>query len=136
MGRRLIVDTTALIEFERTQTIRGLRPSDDVAIAPVSLAEFYRGVVAAPNERIRIRRREFYDQLSSGESFRLLHYTPATAEEHGELLAFVNMVGQPRGPYDLIIAAHARETGRHIHSCDAKARFGDLPGVSTIEWAS
>ena len=39
----------------------------------------------------------------------------------------------PRGAHDLIIAAHAAETGRTILSRDAKARFGDLAGVSAID---
>ena len=34
--------------------------------------------------------------------------------------------------HDLIIAAHAAETGRTILSRDAKTRFGELPGVSAI----
>jgi tRNA(fMet)-specific endonuclease VapC len=60
------------------------------------------------------------------------HYTQATAAHHGRLLAHVRRSGFPRGAYDLIIAAHAAETGRMILSRDAKARFGDLPGVSAI----
>jgi tRNA(fMet)-specific endonuclease VapC len=41
--------------------------------------------------------------------------------------------GSPRGPRDLIIAAHAAETRRIILSRDAKARFGKLPGVGAID---
>jgi hypothetical protein len=33
---------------------------------------------------------------------------------------------------DLVIAAHAAETGRTVVSKDAKARFNDLPGVAAI----
>jgi predicted nucleic acid-binding protein len=32
--------------------------------------------------------------------------------------------------HDLIIAAHALQSGRVVLSSDANARFGDLPGVS------
>jgi tRNA(fMet)-specific endonuclease VapC len=56
----------------------------------------------------------------------------ATAAHHGRLLAHVRRSGSPRGAHDLIIAAHAAETGRMILSRDAKARFGDLPWVSAI----
>jgi predicted nucleic acid-binding protein len=49
------------------------------------------------------------------------------------LLAHVRRTGTPRGAHDLIIAAHAAETGRTIVSRDAKARFGDLPGVTAID---
>jgi tRNA(fMet)-specific endonuclease VapC len=38
--------------------------------------------------------------------------------------------GTPRGAHDLIIAAHALQTDRIVLTLDAKARFGDLPGLS------
>jgi tRNA(fMet)-specific endonuclease VapC len=41
--------------------------------------------------------------------------------------------GTPRGAHDLIIAAHAAETGRLVLSRSAKARFGDLPGVTALD---
>jgi tRNA(fMet)-specific endonuclease VapC len=59
--------------------------------------------------------------------------TQATAAHHGRLLAQVRRFGSPRGAHDLIIAAHAAETGRIILSRDAKARFGELPGVTAID---
>jgi tRNA(fMet)-specific endonuclease VapC len=57
----------------------------------------------------------------------VMDYTPATAAHHGRLLAFVPKSGTPRGAHDLIIAAHAAETGRTVVSKDAKARFSNLP---------
>jgi len=39
----------------------------------------------------------------------------------------------PRGAHDLIIAAHAAESGRLVLTRDDKARFGDLPGVTAID---
>lgn len=62
----------------------------------------------------------------------VLDYTPATAAHHARLLAHVRTSGSPRGAHDLIIAAHAAETGLLL-TRDAKARFGDLPGVSAID---
>jgi len=38
-----------------------------------------------------------------------------------------------RGAHDLIIAAHALQTERTVLTFGAKARFGDLPGVSAID---
>ena len=63
----------------------------------------------------------------------VLDYTQATAAHHARLLAHVRRTGTPRGAHDLIIAAHAAETGRTIVSRDAKARFGDLPGITAID---
>jgi predicted nucleic acid-binding protein len=45
------------------------------------------------------------------------------------LLALTGAAGPPRGSHDLIIAAHAAETGRLILTADAAARFADLPQV-------
>jgi predicted nucleic acid-binding protein len=39
----------------------------------------------------------------------------------------------PRGAHDLVIAAHAAETGRLVLSRDVKARFGDLPGITAVD---
>jgi tRNA(fMet)-specific endonuclease VapC len=63
----------------------------------------------------------------------VLDYTQATAAHHARLLAHVRRSGSPRRAHDMLIAAHAAETGRMILSRDTKARFGDLPGVSAID---
>jgi tRNA(fMet)-specific endonuclease VapC len=62
----------------------------------------------------------------------VMDYTPATAAHHGRLLAYARKSGAQRGAHDLIIAAHAAETGRTVVSRDANAWFGDLPGVAAI----
>jgi len=63
----------------------------------------------------------------------VLDYTTVTAAHHARLLAQVRKSGSPRGAHDLIIAAHAAETGRLVLTPDAKARFGDLPGITAID---
>jgi tRNA(fMet)-specific endonuclease VapC len=45
-------------------------------------------------------------------------------------------MGRPRSAHDLIIAAHALQTDRTVLTFDAKARFGDLPGLRVAEVAS
>jgi tRNA(fMet)-specific endonuclease VapC len=60
----------------------------------------------------------------------VLDYTEATAACHARLIAHARRAGRPRGVHDLIIAAHALQTGRTVLTFDAAARFGDLPGVS------
>ena len=62
----------------------------------------------------------------------VLDYTARTAAEHARLIAHVRRTGTPRGAHDLIVAAHALEHGRTVVSLDAKAKFGDLPGVHAI----
>jgi predicted nucleic acid-binding protein len=63
----------------------------------------------------------------------VLDHTQATAAHYGRLLAHVRKSGTSRGAHDLIIAAHASETGRLVLTRDAKTRFGDLPGVTSID---
>jgi tRNA(fMet)-specific endonuclease VapC len=63
----------------------------------------------------------------------VLEYTEATAACHARLIAHVRRAGVPRGAHDLIIAAHALQTERSVLTFDAKARFGDLPGVSATD---
>lgn len=128
MGRRLIVDTNVLIDIERGRTDT-LRDDDELAVAAVTRAELLVGVELAPDD-VTARRREQRASLIL-DGVQLLDYTERTADIHAALLAHVRRAGAPRGAHDLIIAAHAIEAGRVILTRDAKARFGDLPGVRT-----
>ena len=134
MGRRLLLDTTALVELDRTKQIKGIRPTDDLACAAISLGELYRGVVATPVEAMQEKRLEFFEHLVGDKEIEILLYTPDTARAHGFLLDYTKRSGTPRGAHDLIIAAHARETGREVFSADNRARFDDLPGVSVAHY--
>jgi tRNA(fMet)-specific endonuclease VapC len=97
----------------------------------VSVAEYRGGIEMADTaERAAERARALAVIRSAGN---VLDYTEATAARHGRLLAHVRRSGLPRGAHDLIIAAHAAETGRAVVSRDAKARFGELPGVAALE---
>jgi tRNA(fMet)-specific endonuclease VapC len=127
VGRRLIFDTNTLIAYERGTMDRSSLDEDELAIASVSVAEYRVGIEMADTaERARAL-------VAITSAVDVLDYTQATAAHHGRLLAHVRRSGSPRGAHDLIIAAHAAQTGRTILSRDAKARFGELPGVSAID---
>lgn len=127
---RLILDTNALIQLDRHGTAAlHISESDDLAIAAITLAELRHGVLAADAAR-RPARAQFVDDVE--ETLEVLPYTRSTAAAHAALLDHVRRAGRPRGAHDLIIAAHAKQTGRLVVSLDVKARFGDLPGVETI----
>jgi predicted nucleic acid-binding protein len=127
VGRRLIFDSNILIAYERGTIDRSSLDDDELAIASVSVAEYRVGIELADTaERARAL-------VAITSAVDVLDYTQATAAHHGRLLAHVRRSGSPRGAHDLIIAAHAAETGRMILGRDAKARFGDLPGVSAID---
>ena len=131
MGRRLILDTNVLIAYERGTIDRSSLDDDELAIASVSVAEYRVGIEMADTaERAAERARALVAITSAVD---VLDYTQETAAHHGRLLAHVRRSGTPRSAHDLIIAAHAAQTDRTILSRDAKARFGELPGVNAIE---
>ena len=130
MGRRLILDTGVLIAYERGTIDRMAYDADDLAIAAVTVAEFRVGIELADTaERAAQRSRRLALLLADLD---ILEYTDATATRHAQLLAQVRRSGRPRGAHDLIIAAHAAETGRAVVSLDTKAKFGGLEGITAI----
>lgn len=131
MGRRLILDTNVLIAYERGAIDRAALDEDELAIAAVSVAEYRVGIELADTpERAADRARALAIITSALD---VLDYTAITAAHHGRLLAHVRRSGTPRGAHDLIIAAHAAETGRTVLSRDVKAHFADLPGVTAMD---
>lgn len=127
MVRRLILDANALIAFERRTLDRDALADDDLAIAAVTVAEFRTGIELADTPARAASRQAVLDAVTS--TIPVLDYTERTAPVHGRLLAHARRSGQQRGAHDLIIAATAIEHSRTVLSADAKARFGDLPGV-------
>lgn len=127
MGRRLILDTNALIAYERGTIDRGALDDDELAVAAVSIAEYRVGIELADTVGRAADRARALTAITSMVD--VLEYTEGTAAHHARLIAHIRRSGTLRGAHDLIIAAHASETGRIILSRDATARFGDLPGV-------
>ena len=131
MGRRLILDTNILIAYERGTLDRSTLDEDELAVASITVAEYRTGIELADTpERAAARARALATITSVIE---VLDYTPVTAAHHARLLAHVRKTGSPRGAHDLIIAAHATETGRLLLTKDAKARFSNLPGITTLD---
>jgi predicted nucleic acid-binding protein len=130
VGRALILDRNVLIGYERGTIDPAALDDDELSVAAVTIAEYRVGIELADTaERAAARARALAAIISAVE---VLDYTDATAVQHARLIAHVRRTGRPRGAHDLIIAAHAAETGRPVFSRDAKARFGELPGVLAI----
>jgi len=130
VARRLILDTNTLIAFERGALDLTTLDDDDLAIAAITVAEYREGIEhASTPERARHRTQRLDAILTVVE---VLDYTLDTAAAHAHLLAHTRMTGRPRGAHDLIIAAHAAESGRSLLSLDARAKFTDLPGVVAL----
>jgi len=126
----LILDTGVLIALERgTLTLHELRtPENTVAVAAVTVAEFTVGILRAATPQRAERRRHFLETLLQGT--RVLPYDQATAQVHAQLLAATTTSGLQRGAHDLIVAAHALQTGRILVTTDEHANFASLPGLS------
>lgn len=124
---RLLLDTTFLVDAERTGTDLDavIDDDDDVAVAAITIAELRVGVLRADRRR-RTARRACLDEVV--EAIPVLGYDLAVAEAHAELLAAVRAQGTPRGAHGLIIAATARASGRTVVTAD-RAAFAGLPGV-------
>lgn len=127
MGRRLILDANVLIAYERGTVDRAALDDDELAVAALSIAEYRVGIELADDAVRAADRVRALTAITS--ALNVLDYTEATAAHHARLIAHVRRTGTPRSAHDLIIAAHAAESGRTVLSLDAKARFGSLPGV-------
>lgn len=131
MGRRLILDTNVLIAYERGTIDRSALDDDELAVASISIAGYRTGIELADTPERAAERARALATITS--VIDVLDYTPATAAHHARLLAHVRTSGRPRGAHDLIVAAHAAETGRLVLTRDAQARFGDLPGITALD---
>lgn len=130
MGRRLILDTNIRIAYERRSVDPTAFDDDDLAIAAITVAEYRVGIeLADSDERATARERALAEIVKAVE---VLEYTAATAVFHARLIASSRRSGQVRRRHDLVIAAHAAQTGRLLVGFDAEARFGGLPGGSTM----
>lgn len=127
MGRRVILDTNVLIDYERGTLDRTALDDDELAVAAITVAEYRIGIELADTaERAAARARALAVIVDTVE---VLGYTETTAAHHARLIAHVRRSGRGRGAHDLIIAAHAAQTDRVLLSRDVVARFFDLPGV-------
>jgi tRNA(fMet)-specific endonuclease VapC len=131
VGRRLILDTNVLIAYERGKIDRAALDEDELAVAAVTIAEYRVGIELADTAARAAERSRALAAISS--VVEVLDYTEATAAHHARLIAHVRRSGAPRHAHDLIIAAHAAESGRVVLTVDAKARFGNLPGVAALD---
>jgi len=64
----------------------------------------------------------------------VLPFEPADAEEAGDIRAELERAGTPIGPYDLLIAAHARRRGVLLVTTNAR-EFTRVPGLTIEDWA-
>lgn len=125
---RLLLDTTFLIDAERSRASleQVISDDDEVAIAALTMAELLVGVLLADKGR-RSGREQFVNEIRA--TIPIIDYDATVAASHAQLLLAVRRQGRPRGAHNLIIAATANATQREVVSANASAYHG-LPGVS------
>jgi tRNA(fMet)-specific endonuclease VapC len=124
----LLLDTTFLVDADRagSRLDEVIDDADEVAVAAITIAELLVGVELADSAH-RVARQEFVEEVK--DTIPIVDYDASVADTHARLLVVTRRQGKRRGAHDLIIAATANATERHIVSADPSA-FRDLPGVT------
>ena len=104
------------------------RRSEQLAVSTIVLSELHFGAEnSARPER----------NLAVIESFtarlEVMDFDASAAAHSGQIRAALKRAGQPIGPYDLLIAGHARSAGLTLVTNNA-AEFGRVPGLMIENW--
>src|SRR6266404_3197516 len=102
-----------------------------LALSTIVLFELYYGIANSS------RRKENSDRLAVflQAPIAMLSFEPEDAEEAGTLRAELRRAGTPIGPYDMLIAAHARRRGAVLVTANA-TEFARVPGLMTEDWSA
>ena len=104
------------------------RSPGEIRVSAITLAELHFGF-AAGDVSVE-RERAFRDLL---ELFQTEDFPAAAALDYGEIRAALERVGQKIGPYDLLIAAHARHIGAVLVTNNER-EFRRVPRLAVQNW--
>lgn len=107
---------------------RFTRHQGQLAISSVTLMELVYGAEKSPQPERNLR-----DIDGLAARLDVLPYDAAAATHTGQIRAELARQGAPIGPYDQMIAGHARALGLILVSNDA-AEFGRVPGLRLENW--
>ena len=128
----IVLDTDVIIRDERSvfdlKRWVASRPSEQFAIAAITIAELWHGVERA-TEAFKAEREAYVHRILS--SVRTLPYTEVTAIEHARLWAELESSGNMIGYYDLIVAATALEHGGTVATFNRR-HFSQVPGLIVV----
>ena len=130
-----LLDSNAWIAFLRGTsasllTELKMRPSTDIFLCPVVLAELWYGVCRSAATK-RAANESLVRQLQA--SYRSAPLDDAAAVEAGALRADLAAAGQIIGPYDLLIAAIARTNQLTLVTHNTK-EFSRIKGLKIEDW--
>ena len=106
------------------------RPATDIVLCPVVLTELQYGVCRSTPEH-RAANQQMVHELRT--TYGSVPFDDAAALDAAELRAHLATVGQPIGPYDLLIAAIARTHGLTLVTHNT-SEFSRVPGLTLADW--
>ena len=102
--------------------------SERLCISSITLAELHYGAEKSA------RRLQNLEAISAFVArLEVLDFSPTAAAHHGQLRAEMERAGQPAGPYDMLIGAHARSEGLTVVTNNTR-EFVRMPGVRVENW--
>ena len=104
------------------------RSPGEVRLSAITLSEVQYGLARGD---VSLERREAFAGLL--ELFEVEAYPPAAARDFGEIRVALERAGRRIGPYDLLIAAHARHIGAVLVTNNER-EFRRVPGLSVQNW--
>lgn len=104
------------------------RSPGEVRLSSITLSELQYGLARGD---VSLERREALAELI--ELFEVESYPAAAARHFGEIRAALEKAGQRIGPYDLLIAAHARQLEAVLVTSNER-EFRRVPGLAVQNW--
>lgn len=104
------------------------RSPEEVRLSAITLCEIHFGLARGD---VSLQRREALDELLA--LFEVEDYPAAAARDFGEIRAALERAGKRIGPYDLLIAAHARHLGAVLVTNNER-EFRRVPGLGVQNW--
>jgi tRNA(fMet)-specific endonuclease VapC len=130
---RYLLDTSVCVELLRGRLphVRArarLVPIDEIAVSTISLAELLYGAAKSSNPaRHETILAEFLAPIA------ILLFDMDAAKAYARVRADLTKVGQPIGPLDMLIAAHALSVGAAVVTANER-EFRRVPGLTVENW--
>jgi tRNA(fMet)-specific endonuclease VapC len=125
-----LIDTSVLVDAERGGgALARVPPDAEHSISVISVSEFVHGIHRATDERARMRRRAFVEDVLA--ELEALPITLEVARIHAEIWARLETAGEMIGIHDLWIAATALAHGLRVATTNAR-EFERVPGLAVL----
>ena len=104
------------------------RSPGEIRISAITLAELCYGIASG---EVSLQRKQALKDLL--DLFQSDDFPVGAGQEFGEIRAALEKAGRRIGPYDLLIAAHARHIGAVLVTNNER-EFRRVPGLSVQNW--